>query len=286
MSLNWNSVRPFNYYFYMNFYEKLEKSWNKSNSLICVGLDTDKNKIPVHLSSNKFPIFDFNREIIDATADLVCSYKPQIAYYSGQGAEAELKMTIDYILNEYPDIPLILDAKRGDIDSSAEFYAKEAFEQYCADAVTVNPYMGSDTLKPFLDWSEKGVIVLCRTSNPAAKDFQDITVGGKKLFHYIAQKASDEWNYNKNVGLVVGATYPDELAEIRSIIGEMPILTPGIGKQGGDVKAVLKNGLNKNKTGLIINSSRSIIYAGSAKDFAIQARNATSALLDEINIYR
>jgi orotidine-5'-phosphate decarboxylase len=195
-------------------------------------------------------------------------------------------LTIDHIHQNHPGIPVILDAKRGDIGSTAEKYAEELFDRYGADAVTVNPYMGGDTLKPFLNRKERGVIILCRTSNPGARDIQDLEVGGRKLYQIIADKAKNEWNGNGNVVLVVGATFPTELKEIRSIVGDMPLLVPGIGAQGGDVEAAVTNGKTAGGVGMIINSSRGIIYAGTGKDFAEAARGATLSLRDEINRYR
>ncbi|HNX05441.1 MAG TPA: orotidine-5'-phosphate decarboxylase [Opitutales bacterium] len=272
----------------MTFAQKLEQAWKDNNSLVCVGLDPDRARIPEHLSRDADVIFSFNREIIDATADLVCAYKPQFAFYAGQNALGSLRKTLTYIRDRYPNIPVILDAKRGDIGSTAMMYAREAFDHYKADAVTVNPYMGTDTLKPFLDDPEKGVIVLCRTSNPGSGDFQDLVVkdSGRKLFEVVAEKAAKDWNYNGNVALVAGATYPAELATIREIVGDMPLLVPGIGAQGGDVEAVLAHGLDSRGAGLIINSSRGILYAGRGSDFAQASREATRALRDDINRHR
>ena len=180
----------------MNFYEKLKHAAQLNRSLVCVGLDPDLKKLPACLAGKKNPIFEFNKAIIDATRDWVCCYKPQIAYYAGQGAEAELKMTIDYIREQAPLMPVILDAKRSDIGSTAEMYAREAFEQYNADAVTVNPYMGFDTLKPFLDYEDRGVVILCRTSNPNSGDLQNLMCDGKMVYEHVAELARDKWNYN------------------------------------------------------------------------------------------
>jgi orotidine-5'-phosphate decarboxylase len=270
----------------MNFKEAIRFFWEKNNSLVCVGLDPDINKLPAHIRKMDKPILEFSMAVIDATADLVCAYKPQIAYYSSVRAEDQLEKTIEYIHKNHPGIPIILDAKRGDIGSTADMYAKEAFERYQADAVTVNPYMGGDTLEPFLNYKDKGIIILCRTSNPGARDIQDLVSGGEKIFRIIAGKASREWNYNGNVALVVGATYPDELKEVRAIAGDMPLLVPGIGAQGGDVEKAVKNGCDVNGAGMIINSSRGIIYAGSGVDFAEAVRAAAIGLRDEINKYR
>ncbi|MBW1806540.1 MAG: orotidine-5'-phosphate decarboxylase, partial [Deltaproteobacteria bacterium] len=201
-------------------------------------------------------------------------------------SERELVMTIEYIHEKYPDIAVILDAKRGDIGSTASKYAIEVFDRYKADAVTINPYMGGDTLKPFLERKDKGVVVLCRTSNPGARDIQDLVVDGKKLYRIVAEKAANEWNYNGNLLLVVGATYPLELKEIRSIVGDIPLLVPGIGAQGGDVEQSVTSGRDSRGTGMIINSSRGIIYADNGPGFAEAARSAAMELRDEVNKYR
>jgi len=251
-----------------------------------VGLDSDIEKIPDHLRTFKTPLFEFNREIIDSTADLVCAFKPQIAFYAADGLERDLELTIKYLHEQHPDIPVILDAKRGDIGSTAEMYAREVFDRYGADAVTVNPYLGGDSLEPFLNRTDKGVIILCRTSNPGATDIQDLEVQGEKLYRIISNKAAREWNRNGNVLLVVGATYPQELGEIRSLVGNMPLLVPGIGAQGGDIEKAVINGKTADGTGMIINSSRGIIYAGKGKDFAQAARAAALQLKEEINRYR
>lgn len=270
----------------MNFITAIESSWKKNDSLVCVGLDPDIDKIPMHIREMDEPIYEFNKAIIDATGDLVCAYKPQIAFYAYTRAEQQLERTIEYIHKNCPGIQVILDAKRGDIGSTAKMYAKEAFERYKADAVTVNPYMGGDTLDPFLEYKDKGVIILCRTSNPGAVDIQDLESGGEKIYRIIAAKASKQWNYNGNTALVVGATYPDELFEVREIVGDMPLLVPGIGTQGGDVEKAVTNGRDSRGAGMIINSSRGIIYASSDKNFAEAARIAAMELKDEINKYR
>lgn len=270
----------------MKFVERLERAWASSGSLLCVGLDPDPARLPAQLAHTAHPIFEFGRAIVDATADLVCAFKPQIAYYAAARAEDQLEMTIAHIRQRHPAIPVILDAKRGDIGSTAAMYAKEAFLRYQADAVTVNPYLGFDALVPFLNYKDKGVIVLCRTSNPGAQDVQDLASDGTKLYEIIAARAAHEWNANGNVLLVVGATYPDELARIRAIVGDMPILVPGVGAQGGDVAAVLANGATAAGTGLVISTSRAVLYAGSGSDYAEAARAAALKLRDEINQYR
>ena len=270
----------------MKFVDRLRQAWSAQRSLLCVGLDPDPARLPACVSGGAQPIFEFGRAIVDATADLVCAYKPQIAYYAAARAERELEMTIAYIRRQYPSIPVILDAKRGDVGSTAEMYAREAFERYAADAVTVNPYLGFDSLAPFLGYADKGVIVLCRTSNPGARDVQDIASAGRKLYQHIAEKAARDWNANANVLLVVGAAYPQELGEIRAIVGDMPILVPGIGAQGGDVAAVLANGATADGAGLIISSSRAVLYASKGEDYAAAARAAALKLRDEINLHR
>jgi orotidine-5'-phosphate decarboxylase len=267
----------------MKFVQRLERAWASADTLLCVGLDPDPARLPRHLTGAEYPMFEFGRAIVDATADLVCAFKPQIAYYAAAGAEDQLEMTIGHIRRHHPGIPVILDAKRGDIGSTAGMYAKEAFERYQADAVTVNPYLGFDALAPFLEFSDKGVIVLCRTSNPGAREVQDLESKGRKLYQIIAEKAARDWNAKGNVLLVVGATYPGELAQIRAIVGDMPILVPGVGAQGGDVAAVVANGATAGGTGLIISTSRAVLYAGSGEDYAGAARSAAQKLRDEIN---
>lgn len=266
----------------MAFVEKLRKIWADKKSLVCVGLDPELSKLPQCLRVLPNPFFEFNRQIIDATAEFACAFKPQIAYYAAQKAEDQLEMTLDYIRSK-PDCVAILDSKRGDIGSTAEMYAQEAFDRYAADAVTVNPYLGGDSLEPFLKRKDKGVVLLCRTSNPGAHDLQDFESGGEKLYQRVARLAVDRWNKNENVLLVVGATYPKELGEIRSIVGDMPILVPGVGAQGGDVEAVVLKGKDSMGKGLLISASRSIIYASSGKDFASAARSAAALLNRQIN---
>ena len=250
------------------FYQSLQNRWRESRTLVCVGLDPDLRKLPSCLLDEDKPILQFNQAIVDATASYVCAFKPQIAYYAAVGAEDQLELTIQYIKSRYPEIPVILDAKRNDIGSTAQMYAIEAFDRYMADAVTVNPYMGGDTLEPFTTYEDKGVVVLCRTSNPGSGELQDVETEDGKLYEVVARNAAEKWNVNNNVALVTGATYPSVIGRIRDIVGEMPLLVPGVGAQGGDLEQVLGFGLDRNNEGLVINVSRSVIYASDGDDFA------------------
>ena len=266
----------------MGFHDKLNRAWATSGSMLCVGLDPDPAKIPAHLQGPD-AIFRFCADIADATADLACAFKPQIAYFAAIGAEAQLEKLCEHIRTKHPHVVLILDAKRGDIGPTAERYAHEAFIRYEADAVTVNPYLGTDSLEPFLAHTGKGVIVLCRTSNPGSGDLQMLTTDGRPMYQHVAHMAADQWSKMGEVALVVGATYPAELATVRSIVGDMPLLVPGIGAQGGDVVATVNAGATANGTGMMINSSRAILYASSGDDFAQAARNVAIATRDEIS---
>jgi orotidine-5'-phosphate decarboxylase len=270
-----------------SFQSKLAAAWEASGSLVCVGLDPEPKKFPDRFRDAPGGIFEFNKAIVDATRDLVCAYKPQFAHYAAQGAETQLEHTIDYIKATAPQAIVILDSKRGDIGSTAAQYAQEAFDRYGADAVTVNPYLGRDSVEPFLEREDKGVIVLCRTSNPGARDFQDLHVGpGRKLFQHVAETVAREWNAAGNCMLVVGATYPEELADIRSRVGDLPFLVPGVGAQGGDVAKVMAAGKTTAGKGLVISSSRAILYASAGEDFAAAARKAAQDLRDLINRHR
>jgi orotidine-5'-phosphate decarboxylase len=268
------------------FLQRLTGAWQRSGSLVCVGLDPEPERFPRQLGTHSGAIFDFNRAIIDATADLVCAYKPQFAHYAACGAEAELERTIAYIHERYPGVVVILDVKRGDVGHTARRYAVEAFERYGADAVTVNPYLGFDSLEPFFEYEARGVFVLCRTSNPGARELQDLDCGGRPLYQIVAELAAGRWNARGNCGLVVGATYPSELAAVRALAAELPFLVPGVGSQGGDVQQVVTQGQDARGTGLIVSSSRAILYASAAEDFAAAARAATLALRDSINRHR
>ena len=272
----------------MKFTELLTGAWAKNNSLLCVGLDPDPAKFPAHLKDQPDAIFRFCAAIADATADLACAFKPQIAYFAARRAEAQLEALIAHIHDKHPGVPVILDAKRGDIGSTAEQYAIEAFERYRADAVTVNPYMGRDSVEPWLAYPDKGVILLCRTSNPGGSDlqFQKVGAGGTALYELVAEKVAKEWNTTGQCALVVGATFPGEIARVREIVGDMPLLVPGIGAQGGDIEATVKAGRTAHCTGLMINSSRAILYASKGEDFADAARKVASATRDAINRYR
>jgi orotidine-5'-phosphate decarboxylase len=268
------------------FRSLLERAWEKNDSLVCVGLDPEIERFPSHIRAQPSPIFQFNRAIVDATADLVCAYKPQFAHYAAYEAEDQLERTIEYIHRVHPGVPVILDSKRGDIGHTAERYAIEAFERYGADAVTVNPYLGGDSLEPFLRHAERGVLILCRTSNPGASDLQDLQVEGRPLYQVVAELAARRWNSRGNCLLVVGATYPRELAEVRALVGDMPLLVPGVGAQGGDVEQVVASGRTPSGTGLILSSSRAILYASTGEHFAAAARTATAKLRDQINASR
>jgi orotidine-5'-phosphate decarboxylase len=273
----------------MGFLQKLDAAAGKNNSLLCVGLDPDLEKIPERFRDSQTPLFDFNKAIIDATADLTCAFKPNPAFYESQGVKGieELKQTCDYVHEKYPDIPVIVDLKRADIGNTNKHSADFAFDYLGADAVTVHPWFGGKAIRPFLDWKDKGIIVLCRTSNDGAGEFQDLEAGGQPLYMHVAGNVSKSWNTNGNCLLVVGATYPDEMAEIRKLVGdEMVFLVPGLGAQGADAGAAVKAGVNSNGRGLIINSARGILYASDGDDFAEAARAQATTTRDEINKYR
>ena len=275
----------------MTFIKQLRARWQASNSLACVGLDPDPSRFPAMFDGREDAIFEFCRDIVDATAEFACAFKPQIAHFAAHAAEDALTRLIAHIHDSHPGIPVILDAKRGDIGSTASMYAVEAFERFAADAVTLNPYMGRDSAQPFLDHAGKGCVFLCHTSNPGARDFQELDVSdgsgaGQPLYQRVAETISRHWNDNGNCALVLGATFPEELKVIRGIVGDMPLLIPGIGAQGGDVEATMRNGMTSDGTGLMINSSRGILYASQGSDFASVAANAAKTLRDEINRYR
>lgn len=279
-----------------NFMTLLKERWVSANSLLCVGLDSECEKLPGAVrgefasSDQGAAVYEFNRQIVDATYGFVCAYKPQYAFYGalGESGITALRQTIAYIHKNHPDIPVILDAKRNDIGNTAEQYAIEVFDVLGADAVTVNPYLGFDGVEPFLRRPDKGAIVLCRTSNKSAPDFQDRIdqETGLPIYQLVAQKAAREWNKYGNLSLVMGCTYPEEMKIVRQIVGDnVPFLVPGLGAQGGRPED-LPNGFDGQKTGIIANSSRGIIFASSGPDFAEAARREALKLRDAINVYR
>ena len=275
----------------MSFMQALRARWEQADSLVCVGLDPEPKKFPQQFAGDPDAVFNFCRDIVDTTAPYACSFKPQIAHFAALGAEDALARLIAHIHARHPAIPVILDSKRGDIGSTAQHYATEAFDRYGADAVTVNPYLGRDSLQPFLDRADRGVVVLCRTSNPGAGDLQDLLVQAENgvarpLYQHVAEKVANQWNEHGNCVLVVGATWPEQLREVRAIVGDVPLLVPGVGAQGGDVAAAVTNAKTRDGTGLIVNSSRAILYASNGDDFAEAAAEAARSLRDEINRYR
>jgi orotidine-5'-phosphate decarboxylase len=275
------------------FLAMLENRWEQNN-LVCVGLDSDYGSIPevVRFDNSNIAeaMFDFNRQIIDATQEFACAIKPNAAFYEAQGemGHRALVRTVKYIHEVYPGIPVILDAKRGDIKSTNLGYIESVFTDVGADAVTINPYLGRVALQPFLDRTDKGIILLVKTSNPGSGEFQDLPVGPeqKPLYQVVAQHIQEAWNVNGNCGMVIGATYPSELAEVRAIAPDVPFLIPGIGAQGGEVEATVTAGKDSRGAGMIINSSRGIIFASKGQDFADAAHKAAEQLWTEINKYR
>lgn len=275
-----------------SFINLINNRWQNNQTFVCLGLDSDYQKIPPILKNNQSieeAIFIFNKEIIDATQDLVCAYKPNLAFYSAHGDEGirALIKTTSYIKTNYPDIPIILDAKKGDIGNTNLGYITEAFDLYQTDAITVHPYLGQESLQPFLDQKDKGIFVLVKTSNEGSAEFQNLLVTETKqpLYLHIASQVITKWNNNHNCAVVVGANYPDELRLVREIVGDIPILIPGIGIQGGEVESTVKAGKNSRNQGMIINSSRGIIFASNNPDFAQIARQKTLQLKNEINSY-
>jgi len=277
----------------MNFSDKLGAAERQNQSLLCVGLDPDPARFPAHLKNDASKIYDFCAAIVDATADLVIAFKPQIAYFAAHRAEAQLEQLIQHMRRTAPQVPIILDAKRGDIGSTAEQYAIEAFERYGADAVTLSPFMGFDSVQPYLKYHGKGAFLLCRTSNPGGDDFQSQRLasvpGEPLLYEHIAQLAQGPWNLNGQLGLVVGATYPAEIERVRALAPTLPLLIPGVGAQGGDALATVKAGWRSQRTAngqpettgpIIVNSSRAILYASSGDNFAAAARAEAVATRD------
>jgi len=259
----------------MNFLDMLRHAERQNGSLLCVGLDPEPSRFPVTLKGDASKIYDFCAAIVDATADLVSAFKPQIAYFAAHRAEDQLERLMAHMRRAAPGVPVILDAKRGDIGSTAEQYAKEAFERYGADAVTLSPFMGFDTIQPYLKYHGKGAFLLCRTSNPGGDDFQNqrlsSVAGEPLLYEHIAQLAQGPWNLNGQLGLVVGATYPAEIARVRDLAPTLPLLIPGVGAQGGDALATVKAGWRDDGP-IIVNSSRAVLYASGGADFAQAAR--------------
>ncbi len=272
----------------MIFSQKLDAQISKNNSLLCIGLDSDFHKLPEKIIGLANPQFEFNKAIIEKTFDLVSSYKINSAFYEARGADGiqDLKTTLDYLKKTHPEIPVIFDAKRADIGNTNNGYVQFAFDYLRADAITLHPYLGHEAIQPFLDRADKGIIILCRTSNPGASELQDLQIGKVPLYKHIARIVVSKWNENNNCMLVVGATYPKDLSQIRKIAPDMIFLIPGIGTQGGDLEKTLQAGLTKDKKGLIIHSARAIIFADSTNDFAQAARNAAKKLRNEINNFR
>ncbi|MCF7222091.1 orotidine-5'-phosphate decarboxylase [Marilutibacter chinensis] len=275
----------------MSFMQALRTRWERADSLVCVGLDPEPSRFPTRFNDAPDAVFQFCRDIVDATAGYVCAFKPQIAHFAALGAESALLRLIEHIHQSHPGIPVILDSKRGDIGSTAAHYAGEAFDRYAADAVTVNPYLGRDSVQPFLDRADRGVVILCRTSNPGAGDLQDLPVAGsdggrRPLYQHVAEKIARDWNGNGNCALVVGATWPEQLREVRAIVGGLPLLIPGVGAQGGDVAAVVANAKSADGSGMIVSSSRAVLYASAGDDYTDAAATAARALRDQINRYR
>ena len=279
----------------MTFTAQLARAERLHHSLLCVGLDPEPGKFPGAWKGDAGKIFEFCARIVDATKDLVIAFKPQIAYFAAHRAEDQLEQLMAYMKRTAPDVPVILDAKRGDIGSTAEQYAREAFERYQADAVTLSPFMGFDSIEPYLRYPDKGVILLCRTSNPGGNDWQmqrlaDVP-GQPRLFEHLAHLAQTEWNKNGQIGLVVGATFPAEIAKVRELAPTLPLLVPGVGAQGGDAAATVQAGLRVNAAGdvtgpVIVNSSRAVLYASQGEDFAAAARRVAMATREALNAAR
>ena len=265
----------------MNALEKLNRRAQAANSLLCVGLDSDFSQLPESFTHYEYPLFVFNRWIIEQTHEFVCAFKANMAFYEARGERGfnSLRQTLEYLHVNHPDILTICDGKRGDIGSTSDAYARAVFDYFGFDAVTLHPYLGREALEPFLSRADKGCIVLCRTSNPGAREFQDLNVGGKPLWQAVAEHVRDDWNTNGNCMLVVGATYPDELRQVRALVGDMPLLVPGIGAQGGDVQAAVSAGLDSAGRGLIISTSRGVIFADNPAAAARELR-------DSINVHR
>nr|WP_259374293.1 orotidine-5'-phosphate decarboxylase [Calidifontimicrobium sp. SYSU G02091] len=267
----------------VNFVEALRAATHRHDSMLCVGLDPEPSRFPHAWRGDAARIFDFCAAIVDATRDLVCAFKPQIAYFAAHRAEDQLERLVAHIHAVAPGVPVILDAKRGDIGATAEQYAREAFERYAADAVTLSPFMGFDSLEPFLRWDGKGAILLCRTSNPGGDDLQaQVLDGGERVYERVARLAAGPWNRNGQLGLVVGATYPAEIARVRELAPTLPLLIPGVGAQGGDAEATVRAGWRPGGP-IVVNSSRAILYADASANFAAAAREAARNTRDALN---
>jgi orotidine-5'-phosphate decarboxylase len=274
----------------MTFIEQLRQAERTNGSLLCVGLDPEPARFPAAMQGDASKIYDFCAAIVDATADLVIAFKPQIAYFAAHGAEAQLERLMAHMRRTAPGVPIILDAKRGDIGSTAEQYAKEAFERYGADCVTLSPFMGFDSVQPYLKYHGKGAFLLCRTSNPGGDDLQNQRLAGldgqPTLFEHIASLVQGPWNLNGQLGLVVGATYPEEIERVRKVAPTVPLLIPGVGAQGGDAVATVRAGYRaangETTAPIVVNSSRAVLYASSGGDFAQAARTAAIATRDQL----
>lgn len=267
----------------MKFRERLLRASKANRSLICVGLDFDMDRIPPDVRANDYPIIAFNQAIIEATRDIVNAYKPNVAFYEryAERGWTSLRKTIELIPE---DVPVILDVKRGDIGSTAQAYADAYFEDLGADAVTVNPYLGTDSLQPFLNYEDRGVFVVCRTTNPSASEIQNLPVNGAPLYEHVARLATESWNQNDNIGLVAPGNDPSALHRIRKIAGpHIPLLVPGLGAQGGKVSTAVHNGANLQGNMLILNASRSVLYASQGADFAQAARKKVLQMRSEAN---
>lgn len=273
----------------MSFVARLQAAERKADSLLCVGLDPEPSKFPAPWTGDASKIAEFCERIIDATKDLVLAYKPQIAYFAAHRAEDQLERVMAYLRRNAPEVPVILDAKRGDIGATAEQYAREAFERYQADAVTLSPFMGFDSIEPYLRWSGKGAILLCRTSNPGGSDLQNRVLadvdGQPRLYEHLARLAQTTWNRNGQLGLVVGATFPEELARVRALAPTLPLLIPGVGAQGGDAAATVRAAWRPDAP-ILVNSSRAVLYAGAGADFATRAREVARLTRDTLNAAR
>jgi orotidine-5'-phosphate decarboxylase len=273
----------------MTFLEMLQDAQRRNDSMLCVGLDPEPSRFPATLKGDAGRIYDFCARIADATADLAIAFKPQIAYFAAHRAEGQLEQLMEHLRRNIPHVPVILDAKRGDIGSTAEQYAREAFERYGADAVTLSPFMGFDSVQPYLKYEGKGAFLLCRTSNPGGDDLQSqrlSTVPGEPLlYEHVARLAQGPWNLNGQLGLVVGATYPAEIERVRQVAPHVPLLIPGVGAQGGDAVATVKAGWRPDAP-IAVNSSRAILYASSGEDFAEAARREAMKTRDLLQAAR